>query len=457
MPVLMTRPRRPRPVAILALAVLVAAATQVSSASHGAAPPTTLDVPPVEITTGDVPAVGAGDLDRIRANIAFWSERSDAYPRDFVSHTRRAAAEVDLARVTGDVTRYEAAAAALDEALAANPEYGPALGYRGAVLVALHEFDAARSHARAVLANRPGDLAALAVLGDASLALGDMDAARGAYEQLALVANTAATRVRRSHLAFVDGDPAGAVEASRAAVDAAIDEGLEGAALAWFRSQLGDTLASTGDLDGAADAFAAALRDDPGSALARWGLARVAAAAERWDEAIAHLDRAIATIPSPEFLARRADLYRLRGADGDGRRERDDRRTVLAIAGLRSAAAGVYDRTLSLYLASNGEDPARALELAESELTARRDIYGYDALAWALLANDRAEEARVAMTEALALGTRDSKLLYHAGMIEARLGHAAAARTFLEDALRTDPSFDPVAVRAARATLAGLS
>ena len=272
--------------------------------------------------------------------------------------------------------------------------------------VALHQFDDARTTARAVLADSPTDTAALATLGDAALALGEMDEARGAYQQLSLVADSAAARVRRSHLAFVDGDPATAVEASRSAVTAAVGEQLEGAELAWYRSQLGDTLAATGDLEGARASFEEAIGDDTSSPLAHWGLARVAAVAEDWDTALDHLDAAIAVIPSPEYVARRADIYRLRGAPGDDRREREDRRTVLAIGQLTGEAAGVHDRTLSLYLSSTGEDPARALRLAESELAARKDIYGYDALAWALLANDRADEARVQMAEALALGTR---------------------------------------------------
>jgi tetratricopeptide (TPR) repeat protein len=322
--------------------------------------------------------------------------------------------------------------------------------------VALHEFDAAAAHARKVLALDPADPVALATLGDASLATGAMETARGAYEQLSVVADSAAARVRRGHLAFVDGDPAGAVAAAHAALEAAVDEGAEGPGLAWYRHQLADTLAATGDLAAAADEWTAALGDDPASALARWGLARVAAADRRWDEAIDHLDVAIATRPSPEFVARRADLYRLRGADGDATLERRDRDTVLAIASLAGDAGGVYDRTLSLYLAGQGGDPGRALALAESELETRRDIYGYDALAWALHANGRNEEARDAMTEALALGTRDAKLLFHAGMIAASLGDDARARASLEEAIALDPSFDPLAVALARETLAAL-
>jgi tetratricopeptide (TPR) repeat protein len=461
-------PRLPRavrlPVAVLGLTILVATGGRVvgtttpawTSDSAGGPASTIGDTAGGNDVLGATPA-GMADLDRIRANVQFWSARSRANERDFVSSTRWAAAEIDLARATGDVTRYVAADEALNLALEANPDYRPAVGYRGAVLVALHEFSEATQDARSVLAGAPSDPVALATLGDASLALGDMDAARGAYQQLSLVVDSAAVRVRRSHLAFVDGDPAAAVEASHASVAAAVDEGLDGSALAWYRYQLGETLAATGDLDGAASAFDAAVRDDPSSGLAHWGLARIATAGEHWDEALNHLDAAIAVIPSPDYLARRADVYQLRGAPGDDRRERDDRRTVLAIGAIAGDAAGVYDRTLSLYLASRGEEPGRALALAMAELDARRDVYGYDALAWALLANGRAEEARAQMAEALALGTRDAKLLYHAGMIEARLGNDAAAREYLEDALATDPSFDPLAVREARATLEALS
>jgi tetratricopeptide (TPR) repeat protein len=456
----MTDPnRRPRgtlrlPLAVLALAILVAGASQVAGRAISPSSPSDADVQanlPADVPI-DVP-VGPSDLDRVRANIAFWSGRSRANALDFVSSTRWAASEIDLARATGDVTRYLAADDALDAALEVNPGYRPALGYHGAVLIALHAFGEAADNARELLDIDPSDPVALATLGDASLALGEMDTARGAYQQLALVADSAATRVRRSHLAFVDGDPDEAVSASRAAVEAAVDEGHEGSALAWYRYQLGDTLAATGDLEGAHASFEEALRDDANSPLAHWGLARVAAAAEDWDTAVDQLDAAIAVIPSPEYVARRADIYRLRGAPGDDRREREDRRTVLAISQLAGEAAGVYDRTLSLYLSSSGEDPARALRLAEAELVARQDIYGYDALAWALLANGRADEARAQMAEALALGTRNAKLLYHAGMIEAALGNDAEARQYLEEALATDPSFDPLAVRTARTTV----
>ncbi len=51
------------------------------------------------------------------------------------------------------------------------------------------------------------------------------------------------------------------------------------------------------------------------------------------------------------------------------------------------------------------------------EPRARKDVGGYDALAWALLGNDRPLEA-VTVSAALAFGTRDATLIYHADMFD---------------------------------------
>jgi tetratricopeptide (TPR) repeat protein len=452
------------PLAILGLTIAAVTAGQLLTI-RPATPAAVIVAPADDPATSELDPLAPGvtsvsqpDLERIQSNRTFWGDRSRANPRDFVSATRLAATEIESARATGDIGAYLAADAALTGALAADPDYRPALAYRGVVLIALHRFEAARTHATAILADDPNDATALATLGDAALELGDLDAAAGAYQTLAVVADSAAARVRLSHLAFIQGRAAEAVADSEAAVAAAIDEGAEPASLSWFQYQLGDTQVATGDRDRAAEAYGAALAADPSSHLARWGLARIAAAEGRTDDAIRLLSEAIEAVPLPEFLARRAALYEIRAMDGDGRLAADDRATVLAIAQLTGDAAGVYDRTLSLFLSDTGQDAPRALALAEAELRTRKDVYGYDALAWALLANDRPQEADDAMTAALAFGTRDARLLFHAGMIKAALAEAEpaaaiAARELLEEALALDPSFDPAGARLAQAAL----
>src|SRR5262249_18281443 len=92
--------------------------------------------------------------------------------------------------------------------------------------------------------------------------------------------------------------------------------------------------------------------------------------------------------------------------------------------------------------------------LAKQDIAERQDVYGHDALAWALLKNDQPEEASKAMADALKQGTRDARLYFHAGMIAHRLGETAKARNLLEKALALNPHFSPEGAELARKTLA---
>jgi tetratricopeptide (TPR) repeat protein len=144
------------------------------------------------------------------------------------------------------------------------------------------------------------------------------------------------------------------------------------------------------------------------------------------------------------------DLYQL---TGESKLAEQQYATVRAIARLAAINKQVYNRQLVLFDANHGVNLAEALDLAEQELAVRKDTYGYDAYAWALLANGRAAEADEAMAHALSLGTRDAQLLYHAGMIAQALGDQARARTLLSDALALNPGFDPLQAVRARAAL----
>ncbi len=469
------RPHRSLQTRIIAIVVAMVAIAVVSQvlARFTAAPPQArvVAVDPQQPTVGDldqgsttlgstdgsVAGISAdADIARIRADIAFWGARVTRDRDDFISSNRLGAAEIELARSTGDLSAYLAAENAFDITLKRDPTNSAALGYKGSVLVSLHRFTDAAALARDVLARVPGDPVSLATLGDAELELGNISEARNAFDQVNRITPSAATAGRLGHLAFITGDPVTAVSDSRAATVASLNEGSEGERLAFYQYQLADVLISTGDRAGAAKAYAAALADAPNSFLAHSGLARVAAANGDLTEGIRQLTAAIDIVPQPEFLARRGDLYTMRAKPGDAKLAAADYATVEAIAKLAGEAASVYDRTLSLYLANHDLDAARAVTLAQNELVLRKDVYGFDAAAWALLKDGRASDADAAMTSALAFGTQDAKVYYHAGMIDIALGRTAQARTMLERSLALDPSFDPFQAVKARAALAKL-
>ena len=449
---------------VVACALAVAAASQLIAASRPQAVsrPEAAEIAPLIPDVGSLDAGGdvgnssAADVARIRSDIDFWSARFKAHPLDFVSATQWGVNEIALARTTGDLGAYLRAEAAFDAALGTFADNPAALGYKGGVLISLHRFTDARDLARGILAKHPNDPVALATLGDASLELGDLDAARLAFQRADGLAHGSATLVRLAHLAFVEGNTSAAVAQARAAVDLADQEAAGDERAAWYRYQLGDLLLGTGDAAGARVAMDAAVAADPGSYLAHWGRSRVLAEAGDLDGAIAEATKAIAVVPQPEFLARRADLYALRGHAGDGDRAARDRQLVEAEARLAGEASNVYDRTLVIYLANHGIETDRAVSLAQAEIKIRKDVYGYDALAWALLAAGRPSEAHDAIEHALAVGTRDARIYYHAGMIAAALGDRDGARSQLEEALAIDPGFDPLQATRAQQTLESL-
>ncbi len=427
--------------------------TGLADPAAGGNPPTVVDL---DVGAGPVTATDA-DTVRIKANLAFWSKKLSAHANDFVAAEKLGESQIELARATGDLSAYVAAGQAFDTAIALYPDMAAARAFKGVVLVSLHRFGEARTLATTILAETPDDPTSLATLGDASLELGDVTAARTAYERLAVLAPGAAASVRLGHLAFIVGDSATAIRYARAAVTQSdADEDTVGERAGFYRYQLADTLIATGDRVGAEKAYRDAIAHDPRSFLAHAGLGRALAADGRIDDAIKELSAAIAIIPQPDMLARRSDLYQLRNGAGDAKRAEQDRATVLAIAQLASSAGNVYDRTLALYLANHGLQAAHAVDLATAELAIRKDVYGYDALAWTLLADGRVADADAAIQTALGFGTKDAKILYHAGMIGLALGDTTRARTQLEAALALDPSFDALQAERARAALGGL-
>jgi tetratricopeptide (TPR) repeat protein len=320
-------------------------------------------------------------------------------------------------------------------------------------LAATHDFTGALAEARAILADAPDQTQALATLGDAALELGDYTTAETSYNQLQQAAPGAAVTARLARLAFLQGDVDGAAQLADRAIGEAASNEDAGLANSWYSYLAGTIALATGKPADALADFDAALAQWPDSFLALAGRGRALAADGRTEEAIDSYQAAIAISPQPEALAALGDLYALRGDTADANKQYD---TVEFMGQLAAVNAQVYNRALVLFWVNHERNATQALALAETELQTRKDIYGWDAYAWALLANGRAADADAAMQNALALGTNDALLSYHAGMIAAALGDTARARTLLQDALSLTGALDPYSANRASDTLATL-
>ena len=113
------------------------------------------------------------------------------------------------------------------------------------------------------------------------------------------------------------------------------------------------------------------------------------------------------------------------------------------------------DLELAGFFADHG-DAATALRLARRAHIERPTIYAADTLAWALYSSGQPRAAMPYVREALRLGTQNSRLLYHAGTIEAAIGRQGAARAHLSAALALTPAFSPLDAPRATALLQAL-
>jgi tetratricopeptide (TPR) repeat protein len=316
--------------------------------------------------------------------------------------------------------------------------------------VTLHQWKEAIEQASAILQADQRAKGAVAVIGDASLEIGDLDTAEAAFETLRRIAGSPSVESRFARLAFLRGDTHSAIRILDMAAQSAVELNRSAEEVAFYQYAAGDYRLSQGDIDGAQDSFDAALRALPGYYLAVAGGGRVAFARGDVAAAIEAYRAAVAIIPKPELLAYLGDLYAIAGDQAEAERQYQ---AVDFIAELSDLQAEIFNREIALFQASHRRTTDHAVRLAEAELEGRKDVYGYDALAWALFNDGRTARALGPARQAMALGTRDARLLYHLGAIEIASGLEDEGRAHLREALALNPAFDPLGAGTARQLL----
>lgn len=315
---------------------------------------------------------------------------------------------------------------------------------RGLAYQQIHRFSDAEAVARRLVARR-GLAQDFGLLGDALLDLGRAGEAMEAYQKMLDLKPGFQAYVRAAHMRWLKGDLQGAVEAMSLAIRAG--GGRDREASAWAHSQFALYRLQQGDLRAALAACRIALvlqRDYPPALFVE---GKVLLAQGKPRQAVAPLALAVSGHPLTDYA------WALRDAlAGSGRRDESD--SVERV--LTGRGAAVDPRGFALFLATNRMDPSTALRLAERERDVRQDIFTYDALAWSLQAAGRSAEAWAQMKPALAEGTRDARLYFHAGIILLACGRPEEARLQLESAAAMRHMLLPSEWRQARSALGRL-
>jgi tetratricopeptide (TPR) repeat protein len=335
------------------------------------------------------------------------------------------------ARQTADAGYYAHAEGCARVALQVDPDSISAHDLHAMVLLNDHRFADARDAAQRILVTRNDDPPAYATLSDALVELGQVEAAAEAVDTMMGLKPTLPAYSRAAYLRWLTGDAAGAKSLMLRAMDAG--DARDPEPLAWVLVQAAMIFWHEGDYDGADAGFDRALSVFADFAPALVGKGRVAMAKGDGLRAAAWFERAYGLSPLAETAWLLGDAWS--AAD---RKEASRAAYELAKAEGKRADA----RTLALFLATKNQDPAEALRLAESELRVRGDVYTHDVLAWTLYRNGRTAEAKLAATRATQWGTRDARILYHAGAIFLAAGDKQQGEKLLHSALALNPKFD---------------
>ncbi len=341
-----------------------------------------------------------------------------------------------------------AADAAVQAGLDAAPNDYELRKFRLRLLLPHHDFEGLRREAEELKRERPDDADLDGALGDADFDLGRYPEAFAAYERFAARKPSTASLSRIALAREVAGDLKGALQSMDLAGASALPADPE--AFAWCRSRSARILLKLNRYDEAEGRLVEALRRVPDHAPSLAVAAEIAARKGLWEPATRLAERSFALEPEAGVAAALVDYRR---AMGDAAGEARAKKAVADFDLRQPENHRLVHRPLALYFADHGE-PGRALAMAERELKGRKDVYGWDAYAWALYRAGRAADAALPMRKALALGTVDPLLEFHAGAIARAAGDAAGARRHLERALKLDPRFHVLYAAEAKAMLA---
>ncbi len=380
-------------------------------------------------------------------DIEFYQRRLREDPESAADRSRLALLFLSRARETGNYADAERAESLAVESLRLRESHnGGTYTILAAAKLASHDFLGALDAARRLVATNPESPTSRALLGEILLELGQYDEARTLFSSLE--ANTSKLSVASRLVRWYE--LTGRIDQARnvaryAARRARTDGGLSREQIAWFHMRSGDLALKTGNLHEADSAYTLGLTIFPGDYRILAAQARLAAQQGDWRGAVVAGEQAIAVQLDPATLGVLADAWM---ALGDSAQSASYAR-AMTLSALKQP--GAIHRAWGLYLVDHGQRTDDVLRRVRAELATRKDVYGYDLLAWTLHARGDHKGAWRAMERALSQGTQDAQIAYHAAEIARALGQTAEADRQTQRMLAIHPTYGAHSVAAGAA------
>lgn len=219
-------------------------------------------------------------------------------------------AYLQKARETSDPSYYTKSEELFERALSSSPDHTEALIGKASLAMSRHQFATARD-----IAGRAANLdaysaAARGILADAYVQLRDYDNAVRVLDEMVRLKPNLSSYSRISYMRELKGDTEGAIKAMEMAIQAGAPDAEN---TAWCIVQLGNLYLGGSRLADAETAYHAALRRFPNYVHAYAGLAKVATARKQYESAVEYYQKAIDSVPAPEFLIGLSAVYQKMG------------------------------------------------------------------------------------------------------------------------------------------------
>ncbi len=364
-----------------------------------------------------MPGAPSTSADGLQRRISEMENVLQQRPKDAGAAVLLADALLRQARVTGDGRLPNRAENLLRSVLKDSPGHYDALRLLSTVHLSQHRFRDALEVAERTRNFRPSDAWNYGVIGDASIELGDYEAAFAAFDTMMKMRPNGAAYARVAYARELKGNLRGALEAMQMAVQSTTAHDPE--AQAWYLAHVGEIYLRMGRLDEANREFGRAAFIFPDYPFARIGQGKVLALRGDRQGALAIFLDQFTRTPTLDLAARIGDLH----ASGGGTAEAE--RFYQLAEDLAGPAVAQTEAGLALFLAERDRKLQDAVRIAETLAKARHDIFTDDALAWAYYKTGRLDEALAASSRALRTGTRDEKLLARAAAIRSAVDRRA--------------------------------
>jgi tetratricopeptide (TPR) repeat protein len=379
--------------------------------------------------------------------IVRWTERVKQASRNDSAWVHLGDALMQKARETADASYYSRAGSVFQKALSLQPKNVDALTGIAWVYGARHEFEQSIEWANKAIAIDPQNQAAYGLLGDAAVEMGDYEAAFNHYQKMLDIRPDLSSYSRGAYLLHLTGDIRKATWLMQKAIAAGAPYAEN---TAWCRAQLALMLWNNGALLPAEQVLEAALKQTPNNYHLLTAMGRIKASRKDYRAAIDYYKKAIAIAPQHEAVVALGDLYTLTGKKDEAEKQFA---LVEEIHKLNKANGVRGDVQMARFYADHDRNLSEALQIAEEEYKARPNVFAADTLAWCYYKNGHYEEAKKTIKKALSQRTPDANILFHAGLIYAKLNNGRLAQQYLYQALSLNSNFHPVYAPVAADTL----